>query len=232
MSTASHLAKLNGPQRRAVTYGEPVPGGGGQPKGFKSGPLLIVAGAGTGKTDTLAHRVAHLVINGVDPGAHHDADLHPPRGDGDAPSRLRARQVRARRDPGRRQPGHPAAHELGGHLPFRGQPPAAPLRPAPEASIRSSACSTAATPPTSWTACARSSDWRRRSSAFRARTPACRSTPTASTPSARSRRRSRGSSPGARSGSRTSRAFIAPTSSASSATACSTTTTCCSIGRS
>jgi DNA helicase II / ATP-dependent DNA helicase PcrA len=27
-----------------------------------------VAGAGTGKTDTLAHRVAHLVINGVDPG--------------------------------------------------------------------------------------------------------------------------------------------------------------------
>jgi DNA helicase-2/ATP-dependent DNA helicase PcrA len=62
MSTASHLAKLNGPQRRAATYGEPLP-----EKGFKSGPLLIVAGAGTGKTDTLAHRVAHLVIHGVDP---------------------------------------------------------------------------------------------------------------------------------------------------------------------
>ena len=62
MSTASHLAKLNGPQRRAVTHGEPLPD-----KGFKSGPLLIVAGAGTGKTDTLAHRVAHLVIHGVDP---------------------------------------------------------------------------------------------------------------------------------------------------------------------
>ena len=62
MSTASHLAKLNGPQRRAVTYGEPLP-----EKGYKSGPLLIVAGAGTGKTDTLAHRVAHLVIHGVDP---------------------------------------------------------------------------------------------------------------------------------------------------------------------
>jgi len=62
MSTASHLAKLNGPQRRAVTYGEPLPD-----KGFKSGPLLIVAGAGTGKTDTLAHRVAHLVMHGVDP---------------------------------------------------------------------------------------------------------------------------------------------------------------------
>ena len=36
-------------------------------KGFKAGPLLIVAGAGTGKTETLAHRVAHLAINGVDP---------------------------------------------------------------------------------------------------------------------------------------------------------------------
>jgi DNA helicase-2/ATP-dependent DNA helicase PcrA len=62
MSTASHLAKLNGPQRRAAAYGEPL-----AEKGFKSGPLLIVAGAGTGKTDTLAHRVAHLVIHGVDP---------------------------------------------------------------------------------------------------------------------------------------------------------------------
>jgi len=62
MPTTSHLEKLNGPQRKAVTYGEPLP-----EKGFKAGPLLIVAGAGTGKTDTLAHRVAHLVIHGVDP---------------------------------------------------------------------------------------------------------------------------------------------------------------------
>jgi DNA helicase-2/ATP-dependent DNA helicase PcrA len=29
--------------------------------------LLVIAGAGTGKTGTLAHRVAHLVLNGVDP---------------------------------------------------------------------------------------------------------------------------------------------------------------------
>ena len=58
----AHLSTLNGPQRRAVTYGEPI-----SPKGFRSGPLLIVAGAGTGKTSTIAHRVAHLVMNGVDP---------------------------------------------------------------------------------------------------------------------------------------------------------------------
>jgi DNA helicase II / ATP-dependent DNA helicase PcrA len=62
MATTAHLEKLNAPQRKAVTHGEPLP-----EKGFASGPLLIVAGAGTGKTDTLAHRVAHLVIHGVDP---------------------------------------------------------------------------------------------------------------------------------------------------------------------
>jgi DNA helicase-2/ATP-dependent DNA helicase PcrA len=61
MSTASHLEKLNGPQRKAASYGETLP------KGVKAGPLLIIAGAGTGKTSTLAHRVAHLAINGVDP---------------------------------------------------------------------------------------------------------------------------------------------------------------------
>jgi len=61
MSTASHLEKLNGPQKKAVTHGEPLA------KGVKAGPLLVVAGAGTGKTNTLAHRVAHLAIHGVDP---------------------------------------------------------------------------------------------------------------------------------------------------------------------
>src|ERR1700704_2070893 len=30
-------------------------------------PLLILAGAGTGKTSTLAHRVAHLVLGGAAP---------------------------------------------------------------------------------------------------------------------------------------------------------------------
>jgi DNA helicase-2/ATP-dependent DNA helicase PcrA len=65
MSTASHLEKLSGPQRKAVAYGEAFTQG--TTRGVKAGPLLIVAGAGTGKTNTLAHRVAHLAINGVDP---------------------------------------------------------------------------------------------------------------------------------------------------------------------
>jgi DNA helicase-2/ATP-dependent DNA helicase PcrA len=62
-STPEQLGSLNAPQKRAVTYGEPLPGG----KGFRAGPLLIIAGAGTGKTNTLAHRVAHLAMSGVDP---------------------------------------------------------------------------------------------------------------------------------------------------------------------
>ena len=31
------------------------------------GPILVVAGAGTGKTKTLVHRLAHLVKNGTNP---------------------------------------------------------------------------------------------------------------------------------------------------------------------
>jgi len=63
MSTpASHLESLNLAQRKAVAYGATAPDG-----RFRAGPLLVIAGAGTGKTSTLAHRVAHLVLNGVDP---------------------------------------------------------------------------------------------------------------------------------------------------------------------
>src|SRR6202047_3457787 len=46
-------------QRAAVEYGT---GTGGTPA-----PLLIIAGEGTGKTMTLAHLVARLVLNGTDP---------------------------------------------------------------------------------------------------------------------------------------------------------------------
>jgi DNA helicase II / ATP-dependent DNA helicase PcrA len=62
MPAASHLDSLNSAQRKAVTYGEPAPA-----KGWRAGPLLVIAGAGTGKTSTIAHRVAQLVLHGVDP---------------------------------------------------------------------------------------------------------------------------------------------------------------------
>ena len=57
--SAAPLETLNPDQRRAVVHGvgEAMP----------PGPLLIIAGAGSGKTNTLAHRVAHLVVNGADP---------------------------------------------------------------------------------------------------------------------------------------------------------------------
>ncbi|MBT8080661.1 MAG: ATP-dependent helicase [Gammaproteobacteria bacterium] len=55
-----YLAMLNPAQRQAASYGQRDPDG-----SFRAGPLLVIAGAGTGKTMTLAHRVAHLVIQGV-----------------------------------------------------------------------------------------------------------------------------------------------------------------------
>jgi DNA helicase-2/ATP-dependent DNA helicase PcrA len=54
-----HLAKLNIEQRRAVEHGVGVE--------HKAAPLLVIAGAGSGKTNTLAHRVVNLILNGVDP---------------------------------------------------------------------------------------------------------------------------------------------------------------------
>ncbi|MCB5204789.1 ATP-dependent helicase [Neorhizobium sp. T786] len=58
---AIYLEKLNDRQREAVEHGI------GQPEGGIAGPLLIIAGAGSGKTNTLAHRVAHLIVHGADP---------------------------------------------------------------------------------------------------------------------------------------------------------------------
>jgi DNA helicase-2/ATP-dependent DNA helicase PcrA len=56
--SVAYLEKLNPEQRRAVEHGvlenDAAPGG----------PLLVIAGAGSGKTNTLAHRVAHFIING------------------------------------------------------------------------------------------------------------------------------------------------------------------------
>ena len=90
---------LNPEQRTAATHGE--------------GPLLIVAGAGTGKTTTLAARVSVPAGTRRPARARPAADVQPPR---------RPRDARARRAPGRssrRRPG------LGRHVP-RGRQSVAP----------------------------------------------------------------------------------------------------------
>jgi DNA helicase-2/ATP-dependent DNA helicase PcrA len=56
----AYLSGLNEAQREAATHGIGP--------GEVCGPLLVIAGAGSGKTNTLAHRVAHLLVHGADPG--------------------------------------------------------------------------------------------------------------------------------------------------------------------
>ncbi|MEK7460073.1 MAG: UvrD-helicase domain-containing protein [Patescibacteria group bacterium] len=48
-----HLRHLNEMQKKAALH--------------RNGPLLIIAGAGTGKTSTLTHRILHLIKDGVNP---------------------------------------------------------------------------------------------------------------------------------------------------------------------
>ena len=55
------------PSRAASARAAAAPCARAADNAFRSGPLLIIAGAGTGKTNTLAHRVAHLVREGVNP---------------------------------------------------------------------------------------------------------------------------------------------------------------------
>src|SRR6266511_5975624 len=52
ITTAAVTTALNEAQRAAVEH--------------EHGPLLIIAGAGSGKTNTLAHRVAHLIERGAE----------------------------------------------------------------------------------------------------------------------------------------------------------------------
>ena len=54
-----YLSRLNTAQRTAVEHGT---------GGATVEPLLVIAGAGSGKTNTLAHRVAHVIAQGANPG--------------------------------------------------------------------------------------------------------------------------------------------------------------------
>ena len=58
----SYLDELNPAQRAAVVFGVAA-----DRPARSTPPLLVIAGAGSGKTSTLAHRVAHLILNGADP---------------------------------------------------------------------------------------------------------------------------------------------------------------------
>src|SRR5712671_1486954 len=59
--SVAYLENLNREQRRAVEHGVR------EKSAEPSMPLLVIAGAGSGKTNTLAHRVAHFIVNGADP---------------------------------------------------------------------------------------------------------------------------------------------------------------------
>jgi DNA helicase-2/ATP-dependent DNA helicase PcrA len=59
LANTTYLDALNAEQRRAVEHGVGK-------DCIVGAPLLVIAGAGSGKTNTLAHRVAHLIVAGAD----------------------------------------------------------------------------------------------------------------------------------------------------------------------
>ena len=117
MGSDSHLDDLNPAQREAATFGV-AEGGPAAP----APPLLVVAGAGTGKTGTLAHRVAHLVARRRRPAAASCCSPSPaarPRRWPAAPAGSAA--ARSASDA-------PLEPGVGRHLPRDRRPPAAPVR--------------------------------------------------------------------------------------------------------
>ena len=98
---ASYLNKLNEAQREAVEYGT-------------RSQLLVIAGAGSGKTNTLAHRVAHLLVQGRRSASHPAADVFAARSHrNDAP------RDSHRRERARQRSAHRAGSDVGGHVPQR-----------------------------------------------------------------------------------------------------------------
>ena len=216
-----YLAELNAAQRVAATYGIP-----GSAPADASGPLLIIAGAGTGKTKTLAHRVAHLVSERRRSAAHPADDLSRGAGGRDDAARrayLRAGMLGRSR---RRRP----AHRLGGHLPRVG---ARLLRLCRSVGLDAGFTIHDRGDSADLMDLVRA---RARTASKRQAFPAQGDLPGRSI-RARSTRRRRSTrcwrrlSRGARNGKRSSRGCSPPTSKRSRRRACSITTTCCCTGR-
>ena len=112
--SSNALAALNEAQQSVVAFGGAGP----------HAPLLVIAGAGTGKTNTIAHRVGRLIRDGADP--NRILLLTFSRR---AAAELESRAGRVRRNapaqPQRRRSGRAA---VGGHVPQRGRQAAASLR--------------------------------------------------------------------------------------------------------
>ena len=197
----------------------------------RSGPLLIVAGAGTGKTDTLAHRVAHLVINGVDPARILMLTF----------TRRAATEMRRRAHEITRKALDDALggvsqgiaqrlswsgtfHSIGNRL-LRHYAPHVQLDPHFSVIDRGD-CRRPHGQPAPGTRA-----WRPRSSVSRARTPACRSTPTASTRARRLKETLEQHYPWCAQWEADLADAVPRLRRAEAAlAACSTTTTCCSTG--
>ena len=200
--TPAYLASLNAQQRDAVEHGVGSAATAG-------GPLLIIAGAGSGKTSTLACRAAHLIAHGADPQRMLLLTF----------SRRAAEELERRAAPYGRARSTASLPACCGNT-----------RSA-SASTRRSAFSIARTPRIFSTSSVTISDSRARRPAFRRRARASPSTRASSTASRRSTRFSRTLIRGARSGAARSRNCSRRTSASSRRRTSSITTTSCSIGR-
>lgn len=162
-----YLETLNAEQRRAVEHGVAA-------DETIGAPLLVIAGAGSGKTNTLAHRVAHLIIKGADPRRMLLMTF----------SRRAAAEMTQRVERiARRVLGDKAgimtdALSWAGPFTASGRGCCANT-PKASASTRPSPSTIARIPPTCSTWCATSSAFRGPRAAFPPRAPACRSIPAA-----------------------------------------------------